>query len=85
MKRLLLIIFFCIPTLLFAQGFQVNLQGAKQSAMAGSGAALILDESTVFFNPGAMSFVPYNSASLGMNATMFRPSFTVLDLILLNM
>src|SRR5690554_4645408 len=76
MKKLILLLLLFSPALSFAQGFQVNLQGAKQSAMAGSGAALILDESTIFFNPGAMSFVPYNSASLGMNATMFRPSFT---------
>lgn len=76
MKKLFLVLFLCSPALLFAQGFQVNLQGAKQSAMAGGGSALILDESTVFFNPGAMSFVPNNSVSLGMNATMFRPSFT---------
>lgn len=75
MKKLILILFLCSPALLFAQGFQVNLQGVKQSAMAGSGAALIQDESTVFFNPGAMSFVQKNSVSLGMYAAMFRPSF----------
>lgn len=75
MKKLILVLFLCSPALLFAQGFQVNLQGVKQSAMAGSGAALIQDESTVFFNPGAMSFVEYNSVSTGMNTALFRPSF----------
>ena len=60
---------------LFAQGFQVNLQGQKQSAMAGAGAALILDESTVFFNPGSMSFVKYNAVSAGMNPLWFKSAF----------
>lgn len=76
MKKLILMLFLCSPALLFAQGFQVNLQGVKQSGMTGAGSALILDESTVFFNPGAMSFVEYNSVSAGMNAAMFRPTFT---------
>ncbi|TCK80728.1 OmpP1/FadL family transporter [Albibacterium bauzanense] len=75
MKKLILALFLCSPALLFAQSFQVNLQGVKQSAMAGAGAALILDESTVFFNPGAMSLVHENSVSVGMYAAMFRPSF----------
>lgn len=75
MKKLILVLFVCSPFLLFAQGFQVNLQGEKQTALAGAGAALILDETTIFFNPGAMSMVQHNSVSLGMNTAIFRPSF----------
>ena len=70
-------IFFLLftPISLLAQGFQVNLQGQKQSAMAGGGAALILDESTIFFNPGAMSFVDHNAVSGGINPLWFKSAF----------
>lgn len=75
MERILLTLIFLFPILLFAQGFQVNLQGQKQSAMAGAGAALILDESTVFFNPGAMSMVDHNAISGSINPLWFKSAF----------
>lgn len=80
MKKLKLLflgisLFLIIPAELFAQGFQVNLQGQKQSAMAGAGAALILDESTLFFNPGAMSFVDRNAVSGGISPLWFKSAF----------
>ncbi|MFN0049754.1 MAG: OmpP1/FadL family transporter [Cytophagales bacterium] len=40
-----------------AGGFMVNLQGAKQTGMGHVGTALKLDASSVFFNPGSMSFL----------------------------
>jgi len=75
MKKILLTILTAMPVLLFAQGFQVNLQGQKQTGMAGAGSALILDESTVFFNPGAMSMVDHNAISAGMNPLWFKSAF----------
>lgn len=75
MKRLLSILFLLSPMMLFAQGFQVNLQGQKQTAMAGAGAALFLDESTVFYNPGAMSMVNFNAISAGTNPLWFKSAF----------
>lgn len=75
MKRVLFSLIFFFPALLFAQGFQVNLQGQKQSAMAGAGSALILDESTVFFSPGAMSMVSHNAISGGINPLRFESAF----------
>ncbi len=39
-----------------AGGFQVPLQGQKQTGMAHAGTAIALGPTTVFFNPGAMGF-----------------------------
>lgn len=38
-----------------AGSFQLNLQGVRQTAMAGSGTAKPWDVSTIFFNPGGLS------------------------------
>lgn len=76
MKRILFAFILFFPVLLFAQGFQVNLQGQKQSAMAGAGSALILDESTVFFSPGAMSMVSHNAISGGISPLRFESAFS---------
>lgn len=42
---------------LTAGGFQVNLQGQKQAGMGHAGTGLLSDNSTILFNPGAMSFL----------------------------
>src|SRR5207248_7632403 len=41
----------------FAGGFQVNLQGQKQTGMGHTGTGLLSDASCIFFNPGAMTFL----------------------------
>ena len=79
MKKVLSILFLLLPMMVFAQGFQVNLQGQKQTAMAGAGAALFLDESTVFYNPGAMSMVSFNAISAGMNPLWFKSAFNAVN------
>jgi long-chain fatty acid transport protein len=53
-----------------SQGFQVNLQGQKQQGMASAGTALIQDASALFFNPGGVSFLSYNSVNLGLTPTI---------------
>lgn len=58
-----------------AQGFQVNLQGQKQQAMGGAGAALPQDAAAVFFNPGSVSFLKGNSATLGVSPTIANAKF----------
>lgn len=40
-----------------AGGFQVNLQGQKQTGMAHTGTGLLLDGASLLFNPGATSFL----------------------------
>lgn len=42
---------------IFAGGFQVNLQGQKQAGMGHTGTGLMLDNSCILFNPGAVSFL----------------------------
>ena len=78
--RVLLIFLMCAcflkPSGLLGQAFQVNLQGQKQTGMAGAGAALIQDETTLFFNPGGMSMIPRNAVGAGINPLWFKPAFT---------
>lgn len=53
----------------YSQGFQVNFQGQKQQGMGSVGTALPLDAATVFFNPGAISFLKENEVSAAMTPT----------------
>jgi len=69
MKQIVLLISLSTPLLLFGQGFQVNLQGQKQQAMGGTGTGTALDAASVFFNPGAVSLLKENSASVGATLT----------------
>lgn len=75
MKKLLLSALLSAPLWVLGQGFQVNLQGQKQIGMAGAGSALALDEASVFFNPGAVSFLEKNSISAGVNPLLFKSAF----------
>jgi long-chain fatty acid transport protein len=51
------ICFLFSSTLLFAGGFHLNLQGQKQLGMAHCGTASVTDASSLFFNPGTLSFL----------------------------
>ncbi|MBW8050552.1 MAG: long-chain fatty acid transporter [Cytophagales bacterium] len=61
------IIAYCLlPTVYcFSGGFQVNLQGQKQTGMGHTGTGLVLGASSSFFNPGAFSFVNRNHIAVG--------------------
>jgi long-chain fatty acid transport protein len=65
MKRIVALLAFCAPFFVSAQGFQVSLQGQRQQAMAGAGAANIQDGASLFYNPGGVSFLKKNSLSFG--------------------
>lgn len=54
MKKLLLPILGFAPLLMWAGGFQVNLQGTKQTGMGHLGASFYLGASSTFFNPAMM-------------------------------
>lgn len=56
-KTILFPLITSIPMLMFAGGFQVNLQGNKQTGMGHLGSALKLGASSVYFNPGSMTFL----------------------------
>ena len=75
MKKLLFSICMLSPALLFAQGFQVNLQGQKQQAMGGAGVATNLDAASVFYNPGSVSHLESNSVSAGVSFTSGSTAF----------
>lgn len=75
MKKLLLSFLLASPTLLFAQGSQVNTQGIKALGMAGAGSALFVDESSIFYNPGALAKMNHNAVSAGATTIMYRSAF----------
>ena len=75
MKHIMSIICIVSPMILFAQGFQVNLQGQKQQAMGGAGVGTNLDAASVFFNPGGVSHLKENSVSAGVSLTAENTAF----------
>lgn len=75
MKKILLSILLALPILGFSQSFQVNLQGQKQIAMGGAGTGVALDEASIFYNPGAVSFLKENGVQAGVNPILLRTSF----------
>lgn len=48
-----------------AGGYQVALQGQRQIGMAHTGTALAYDASSIFFNPGSLSFTKQNNITIG--------------------
>lgn len=75
MKKLAFLLLFALPILVEAQGFQVSLQGQKQQAMAGAGTGLIQDGASLFYNPGAASFLQ-NSISVGATPVISYGQYT---------
>jgi long-chain fatty acid transport protein len=75
MKKILLSLFTILPFWGFSQSFQVNLQGQKQIAMAGTGTGFAQDEATVFFNPGAVSLLDHNGVMGGISGIDLRSAF----------
>lgn len=58
-----------------AGGFQVSLQGQKQTGMSHVGVALPLDASAIYFNPGALSFVGGTHVNLGVSPIFSSVNF----------
>lgn len=75
MKKILLSFLLAAPVLGFAQSYQVNLQGQKQTAMGGAGTGVALDEAAVFFNPGAVSFLKQNGVQAGISPLYLKTAF----------
>ena len=75
MKKVFALITICAPLLLKAQGFQVNLQGQKQQAMGGTGTGVVQDGASLFFNPGAVSFLKQNSISVGVTPVISHAKY----------
>ncbi|WP_437919132.1 OmpP1/FadL family transporter [Sphingobacterium sp. LRF_L2] len=79
MKRLLLGLMLASPSLIWAQGSQVNTQSQKAVGMSGAGSALFVDESSIFYSPGALSKMSHNAISVGASAVMYRSAFRELN------
>lgn len=78
MKYLLLMVVCAFFTLQqgFAEGYQVNLQGQKQTGMGHTGTGLLLGPSSIHFNPGALSFLEGNMLfSGGVSGVFSQNSF----------
>jgi long-chain fatty acid transport protein len=63
MKKIYICFFAILPQLIYAQGFQVNLQ----------------DAAAVFFNPGGISFLKENSVSAGVTPVIAKSVFLDAD------
>jgi long-chain fatty acid transport protein len=75
MKKILLLLMAFVPFAGFAQGFQVNLEGQKQIGMGHTGTGLLLDGSSVFFNPGAVAKLSENYVQAGVSPLWFKSGF----------
>lgn len=62
-----------------AGGFQVNLAAQKNIGMAHVGTGLALDQGSIFFNPGALTFVRDRGVVVGASAVMSRSAFRSQD------
>ena len=76
--NLLLIAIAISSTSLFAGGFQVNLQGQKQTGMGHTGTGLCLDNASILFNPGAVSFLD-SLRGISFGASFIIPRITYMD------
>ncbi len=65
MKRLYVFLTFLVPSYVFAGGLQLSSLGIKSFGMGGAYVAVAHDASSVFYNPGAMSFTEKSSISIG--------------------
>jgi long-chain fatty acid transport protein len=66
---------FCSTGLAFAGGFQVALQGQRQIGMGHTGVGLAYDASSIFFNPGSLSFTKMNNVTFGGSVIRSRVAY----------
>lgn len=67
-------VLFLSVMIVHAGGFQVNEHGARATGMGGAVFANIYDASAIYFNPGALGFVPGTNIVFG--STLIFPSST---------
>lgn len=63
-------------TMVFGAGFQLNLQGMRQLAMGGTGAAIPWDASTIYYNPAGLVAIRNVQAYASMNLLQPRIRYT---------
>lgn len=75
MKKVVLILLIGMSyQALYAGGFQVVLQGVRQTSM-GNVATAIPDAASIFFNPGALAMLENNVVSAGVSPVLARVSY----------
>lgn len=76
MKRLLSALLLLSPTLIFAQAYQLNLQGTRQIGMGSTGIADPQSGVSLVFNPGSSAFTKENSATFSISPAITKGTFT---------
>lgn len=74
-KHFLLISSLLLSSMVLGQGYQRNLQGMRQVAMGGAGAAIPWDVSTIFYNPAGLTSIRTLQASVSATAIMPRTRY----------
>ncbi|MEH0157744.1 outer membrane protein transport protein [Limibacter armeniacum] len=74
----------CLAALLccqvsFANGYQVMLQGNRQSGMGNVGVGFMPSAGSIWFNPGAMSFLDRNVISIGIQPVFSNITYRALE------
>ncbi|MFT4203923.1 MAG: outer membrane protein transport protein [Chitinophagaceae bacterium] len=76
MKRLLNTFLLLCPTIIFAQAYQLNLQGTRQIGMGSTGIADPVSGAALVFNPGSSSFTKDNSITFSISPAISKGTFT---------
>lgn len=76
MKYSLLIFLLLAPLSIFAQGYQLNLQGTRQIGKGSTGIAQPTDATALFTNPGSAAFLKQNDFTAGIHPAFSRGVFT---------
>lgn len=75
-KITILLLTMALSVTAFAGGYQVRLQGAKQTGMGLIGSPLAFGSNAIFYNPGALSFMEKNfEFELGASAIFANAAF----------
>ncbi|MEJ8803767.1 OmpP1/FadL family transporter [Pontibacter sp. H249] len=62
-----------------AGGYQVNLASQRQIGMGHTGTGIETGTSSIFFNPGAMSFIRENGVTIGASALFSKIAYSPLE------
>lgn len=76
MKKLLIILLAIAPVGVFAQAYQLNLQGTRQIGKGSTGLAQPTDATSLFTNPGSAVFSEGNDVTLGVSPAFTKGTFT---------
>lgn len=76
MKKIFIILLLTFPVGLFAQGYQLNLQGTRQIGKGSTGLAQPTDATALFTNPGSAAFLEQNGVTVGLTPAITKGNFT---------